>query len=80
MLTFYHDLGRIIYFGSLSKDKSALNDIVILDPQWLVDVFKQVIRLPVPTEMVTWLCTETYPKLTFYFYLENWSNEDNSLK
>ena len=53
MLTFYHDLGRIIYFGSLSKDKSALNDIVILDPQWLVDVFKQVIRLPGLEEMVT---------------------------
>ena len=55
MLTFYHDLGRIIYFGSLSKDKSALNDIVILDPQWLVDVFKQVIRLSKPKETVTWL-------------------------
>ena len=54
MLTFYHDLGRIIYFGSLSKDKSALNDIVILDPQWLVDVFKQVIRLPDLEEMVTY--------------------------
>ena len=53
MLTFNHDLGRIIYFGSLSKDKSALNDIVILDPQWLVDVFKQVIRLPDAKEMVT---------------------------
>ena len=54
MLTFYHDLGRIIYFGSLSKDKSALNDIVILDPQWLVDVFKQVIRLSKPKDMVTY--------------------------
>ena len=53
MLTFYHDLGRIIYFGSLSKDKSALNDIVILDPQWLVDVFRQVIRLAKPEDMVT---------------------------
>ena len=52
MLTFYHDLGRIIYFGSLSKDKSALNDIVVLDPQWLVDIFKKVIRLSKPKEMV----------------------------
>ena len=45
MLNFYHDLGRIIYFGSLSKDKAALADMVILDPQWLVDVFKQVITI-----------------------------------
>ena len=52
MLTFYHDLGRIIYFGSLSKDKSALNDIVVLDPQWLVEIFKRVIRLSKPKEMV----------------------------
>ena len=52
MLTFYHDLGRIIYFGSLSKDKSALNDIVVLDPQWLVEIFKKVIRLTKPKEMV----------------------------
>ena len=43
MLTFYHDMGRLIYFGSLSKDKAAFADMVILDPQWLVDVFKQVI-------------------------------------
>ena len=43
MLNFYHDLGRIIYFGNLSEDKAALTDMVILDPQWLVDVFKQVI-------------------------------------
>ena len=45
MLNFYHDLGRIIYFGSLSKDKAALADMVILNPQWLVDVFKQVITI-----------------------------------
>ena len=62
MLTFYHDLGRIIYFGSLSKDKSALNDIVILNPQWLVDVFKQVIRLPDIEEMVTYSLCFNPPK------------------
>ena len=66
MLTFYHDLGRIIYFGSLSKDKSALNDIVILDPQWLVDVFKQVIRFGKPKDMVTY--SVKYPEwLSDYF-------------
>ena len=45
MLTFYHDLGRIIYFGNLSEGKTALTDMVILDPQWLVNVFKQVITI-----------------------------------
>ena len=65
MLTFYHDLGRIIYFGSLSKDKSALNDIVILDPQWLVDVFKQVIRLAKPEDMVK------HKKLTYNTYISS---------
>ena len=56
MLTFYHDLGKIIYFGSLSKEKYSLKDIVILDPQWLVDVFKQVITITDP-DMVSALAT-----------------------
>ena len=52
MLTFYHDLGRIIYFGKLSRDKSVLKDTVILDPQWLIDVLKQVITIAKPKERV----------------------------
>ena len=53
MLTFYHDLGKIIYVGSLSREKHPLKDIVILDPQWLVDVFKQVITITEPDDMVS---------------------------
>ena len=45
MLTFYHDLGRIVHFGSLSKEKRVLTDMVILDPQWLIDVFKEIITI-----------------------------------
>ena len=45
MLTFYHDLGQIIYFGNLSEDKSGLRDTVILDPQWLIDNLKLVITI-----------------------------------
>ena len=45
MLTFYHDLGKIVYFGSLSREKRVLNDMVILDPQWLVDVVKEIITI-----------------------------------
>ena len=52
MLTFYHDLGSIIYFGKLSNENSTLNNIVILDPQWLIDVFKKVITIASPGNMV----------------------------
>lgn len=32
---YLHDLGVLLYFNDL---KSGLNDIVMLDPQWLSDV------------------------------------------
>ncbi|XP_072037361.1 uncharacterized protein [Amphiura filiformis] len=41
MLGLYHDLGTIIWFG---EDK-ILKNTVILDPQWLIDVFKAVITV-----------------------------------
>ena len=55
MLSFYHDLGRIIYFGNLCEEKSYLNDMVILDPQWLIDVLKEVITFANPRTMVNTL-------------------------
>ena len=46
MLHMYHDLGVLIYFGGDGTDqKKALKDIVILDPQWLINVFKAVITI-----------------------------------
>ena len=66
MLTFYHDLGRIIYFGNLSEGKTALTDMVILDPQWLVNVFKQVITISDAGELqdivrkITVVCKKKY--------------------
>ena len=51
MLNFYHDLGKIIHFGSLTKQKRDL--MVILDPQWLVDAFKKVITLSKPENIVS---------------------------
>ena len=42
MLDFYHNQGKILYFGNLSKDKSDLHDVVILDPLLLADLFKQL--------------------------------------
>ena len=52
MLKFYHDLGRIIYFGHLSNDKSYLQDTVILNPQWLINVFKEIITIRSQEDMV----------------------------
>ena len=46
MLNFYHDLGTIVYYGDIEDHHSLLRDIVILNPQWLIDVFKQVISIP----------------------------------
>ncbi|XP_022107279.1 probable serine/threonine-protein kinase roco8, partial [Acanthaster planci] len=49
MLKFYHDLGHIIYFGGDGDQKSqALKDVVILDPQWLIDALKKVITITPP--------------------------------
>ncbi|XP_063960570.1 uncharacterized protein LOC129267982 [Lytechinus pictus] len=53
MLTFYHDLGYIVYYGGIDDQESVLRDIVILNPQWLIDVFKQVISILDPKERVS---------------------------
>ncbi|XP_063957362.1 probable serine/threonine-protein kinase roco4 [Lytechinus pictus] len=45
MLTFYHELGYIVYYGDIDDKESLLRNIVILNPQWLIDVFKQVITI-----------------------------------
>ena len=59
MLDFYHDLGSIIYFSNKSiekvNDQDALKsseDIVILNPQWLIDVFKAVVTIAPEKERV----------------------------
>ena len=45
MLHFYHDLGVLIYFGGDRNANSYLQDMVILDPQWLIDIFKRIITV-----------------------------------
>ena len=52
MLSFYHDLGTIIYFGNIDDTFSSLKDIIILNPQWLIDVFKKVITVSDPNKWV----------------------------
>ncbi|XP_033108600.1 uncharacterized protein LOC117110109, partial [Anneissia japonica] len=41
-LHLYHDLGNIVYYGKLDTPDSLLNDIIILNPQWLILVFSKV--------------------------------------
>ena len=53
MLTFYHDLGKIVFFGKLHDANNTLNDLVILDPVWLIGVFKRVVTIMRPEKMVS---------------------------
>ncbi|XP_033101038.1 uncharacterized protein LOC117104330 [Anneissia japonica] len=50
MLHFYHDLGNIIYYGERHTPGSALNDIIILNPHWLICIFRRVITVKDPSE------------------------------
>eukprot|EP00057_Strongylocentrotus_purpuratus_P028958 XP_011683432.1 PREDICTED: uncharacterized protein LOC105447283 [Strongylocentrotus purpuratus] len=52
MLTFYHDLGYVVYYGGIGDQQSLLRDMVILNPQWLIDVFKQVITILDPAKRI----------------------------
>ena len=42
MLQFYHDLGVLIYNPEPGALDAALQNMIILRPQWLVDVFKKI--------------------------------------
>ncbi|XP_072049786.1 probable serine/threonine-protein kinase pats1 [Amphiura filiformis] len=48
VLQFLHDLGAVIYFGAgedTRASQSPLKDFIILDSQWLVDVFRTIITV-----------------------------------
>ena len=58
VLRFLHDLGTIIYFGSEENEQAdgeSLGSLVILDPQWLIDIFKRVITVKPNEDQVSWL-------------------------
>ncbi|XP_071941109.1 uncharacterized protein [Antedon mediterranea] len=50
MLHFHHDLGNIVYYGERDTPDSALNDIIIIIPQWLIFIFKLVITVKDPSD------------------------------
>ncbi|XP_072036781.1 uncharacterized protein [Amphiura filiformis] len=66
MLGLYHDLGAIIWFG---EDK-ILSNTVILDPQWLIDVFKAVITV-LPDEKQDQKFTKMWQELQDHGILKN---------
>ncbi|XP_014670082.1 PREDICTED: uncharacterized protein LOC106811067 [Priapulus caudatus] len=45
MLNFYHDLGVVVYVGGVGAIDDCLRNTVILQPQWLLDVFRRVITV-----------------------------------
>ncbi|XP_071943202.1 uncharacterized protein [Antedon mediterranea] len=50
MLHFHHDLGNIVYYGERDTPYSALNDIIIIIPQWLIYIFRLVITVKNPSD------------------------------
>ena len=45
LLEFYHDLGVVVYYGVGGTLDNTLRNIVILKPQWLIDMFKRIITV-----------------------------------
>ena len=42
MLKYFHDIGMLLHFDNEGNDE--LNEIIILNPQWLVNAITMVIR------------------------------------
>ena len=43
ILSFYHDMGTLIYLGGGDRLDCALNNLVIVQPSWLVNMVSKVI-------------------------------------
>lgn len=43
VLEFYHDLGVIVYYGGAGRLDVTLGKMLILQPQWLIDMFTRII-------------------------------------
>lgn len=43
MVNFYHDLGLLIHYGSSGTIDNVLRNTVVLQPHWLVDMFRSVV-------------------------------------
>ncbi|XP_059151598.1 uncharacterized protein LOC131937903 isoform X2 [Physella acuta] len=50
LLNFYHDLGTLIYYGTHVTTDYVLSNTVVLNPQWLINMFKQITATHPPKE------------------------------
>ena len=50
MLSFYHDLGVLVYFGG---DDPILRQTVIIKPSWLVDMFSKLLSVKEPNVIIS---------------------------
>ncbi|GAB1605871.1 uncharacterized protein LOC115219837 [Argonauta hians] len=82
MLEFYHDLGVIIYYGgSSSVVDTILRSLVILNLQWLAEMFRRVVTANCPIDQDSSSCIEKRHQLEKYGILDDqlinhlWSDE-----
>lgn len=53
MVNFYHDLGLLIHYGSSGTIDNVLRNTVVLQPHWLVDMFRSVVLAKPKTDKVS---------------------------
>lgn len=63
MVNFYHDLGLLIHYGSSGTIDNVLRNTVVLQPHWLVDMFRSVV-LAKPKNDKVW-----FKKYAFLHYI-----------
>ncbi|XP_061180613.1 uncharacterized protein LOC133189227 [Saccostrea echinata] len=74
MLSFFHEIGTILYFN-----EEGLNKMVILDVQWFVDAFKNIITDPTQVKDASftvseWMQFNQTGQLSDRLLSEMWSN------
>ncbi|XP_033125476.1 uncharacterized protein LOC117123592 isoform X2 [Anneissia japonica] len=45
MLQLFHDVGVVAFYGERNSNSEAFNDIVVLNPQWLIIIFTKIITI-----------------------------------
>lgn len=81
MVNFYHDLGLLIHYGSSGTIDNVLRNTVVLQPHWLVDMFRSVVLAKPKTDKVSFknydsFCTvyqffaDSINHLIFFMYFQ----------
>lgn len=69
MVNFYHDLGLLIHYGSSGTIDNVLRNTVVLQPHWLVDMFRSVVLAKPKTDKVSfknWQFLHSVPIFWFH--------------